>query len=277
MNKITQGLVAKYHNEQVTSDYTYPKYYRGLKSLGEQVEILSRKFDLSVGYAIDWLIVLHLTLRGESTPFSYENWVALPSVEAVAKRHFPHVDPDRRYCYAVDMVCEMIGRTRNFHNYLAGKTDPSQLRQSARTVQALNIIAKAQGHVDCDTGYWCPNEILFIPVQYGMRHRGRSSRCAGEYLVGAERSEDMIPRNEFGLGIFHGGCMALCHQERFVQEKQLHTYYTGDELSPISDGALKGIFSASPALAFEKGRLVCGYQDASNVLDNYGAVTGFIP
>lgn len=275
MNEITKNLAPNYKDEQVSSDYKYPDYFRGLKSLGEQVEILSKKFDLPIGYAIDWLMTLCLTLRDEPTASNHENWVALPSVDAVAKRHFPQVDPDWRYCYAVDMVCDMIKETRNFHNYLYDKTNPSQLHQSARTIQALNIVAKVQGHVD--SGYWCPNEILFIPVQYGMRHRGRSSRCAGEYFVGAERSEDMIPRDEFGLGIFHGGCMALCHPERHVQEKQLHTYYPGDEVSPIGDGVLKDVFSACTAFAFEKGRLVCGSHDTSNDFESYGAVTGFIP
>lgn len=275
MNEIIKNLTTKYQDEQVESDCKYPHLYRGLKSLGEQVEILSKKFDLPVGYAIDWLMTL--PLLDEPNSFNYENWVALPSVDAVAKRHFPNIDPDWRYCYAVNMVCEMIGHTRNFYNYLSGKTVPSQLRQSTRTTQALNIITKAQGHVDLSSDGWCPNEILFMPVQYGLRHRGRSIRCAGEYFVGANRQADMVRGDEFGLGIFHGGCMELCHDERFVQEEQLHTYYPGDELSPISGGILKCIFSASPVLAFEKGRLVCGYHDASIDFDCYGSVTGFIP
>ena len=97
----------------------------------------------------------------------------------------------------------------------AGEIDTAHLRQHSRTVEALAKLAETQ------TG-----DILIIAVQYGMRHRGKSVR----------RARETFASNEFGLGAFAIGCMALVHPERYVRWEELDTDCAGDEFAPSADG-----------------------------------------
>jgi len=48
------------------------------------------------------------------------------------------------------------------------------------------------------------HDILVVPAQFGLRHRGRSVR----------RVREVMNANEFGLGVFAIGIMLLTHPER---------------------------------------------------------------
>jgi hypothetical protein len=122
--------------EEVRSSYTYPKEYRGLKPIGEQVDLIAKAFGLSLGYTSEWIEKVLPTL---TLPEGAEGWCALPSVDAVAKRHFPKVtDPVDKYCRAVDMILELLGKSRRFYNYREGGMTPRQLRQHARSMHSTS-------------------------------------------------------------------------------------------------------------------------------------------
>lgn len=240
----------QFASEEARSNYTYPKEYRGLKPIGEQVDIIAKTFGLSLGYTSEWI---EKVMPMISLPDGAEGWCAIPSVDAVAKRHFPEVtDPVDKYCRAVDMILELLGKSRRFYNYREGEMTPRQLRQHARTLHALDVIAETQ-----------KGDILVIPVQYGMRHRGRSVR----------RARECFTANEFGFGAFAVGCLALTHPERYVRWEELDTDCAGDEFAPDADGD----FSESPVFRFSGGRLEFGTRVVSDANEGYGSVSGFLP
>ena len=242
--------VDKYKDEEARSNYTYPKEYLGLKPIGEQVDIIAKAFGLSLGYTSEWIEKILPTL---TLPEGAEGWCALPSVDAVAKRHFPEVtDPVDKYCRAVDMILELLGKSRRFYNYREGEMTPRQLRQHARTLHALDVIAETQ-----------KGDILIVPVQCGMRHRGRSIR----------RARECFTANEFGFGALHVGAIALTHPERYVRWEQLHTDCAGDEFAPDADGG----FSESPLFRFNDVTLWFDARVVSNARGYYGSVSGFLP
>lgn len=240
----------QFASEEVRSSYIYPKEYRGLKPIGEQVDLVARAFGLSLGYTSEWIEKIMPTI---SLPDGAEGWCAIPSVDAVAKRHFPEVtDPVDKYCRALEIILEILGKSRRFYNHREGEMTPRQLRQHARTLQAFEQIAEKQ-----------LGDILIIPVQYGMRHRGRSVR----------RTRECFSTNEFGLGAFAVGSMALTHPERYVRWEQLHTDCAGDEFAPRADGD----FSRSPLFGFLDGRLRFDAYVMSDANKRYSSVSGFLP
>ncbi|MBU0624750.1 hypothetical protein KKF05_00220 [Patescibacteria group bacterium] len=82
-------------------------------------------------------------------------------------------------------------------------------------------------------------DILVVPAQFGLRHRGRSVR----------RAREVFMANEFGLGAFAIGIMLLTHPEREVQWEQLHVDCAGDEFAPEAGGG----FSGAPLFRFSGG------------------------
>ena len=239
----------KFASEEVSSSYVYPKEYRGVKPIGTQVDIIAKAFGLSLGYTSDFIEKVLPTL---ALPEGAEGWFAIPSASAIAKRHFPEVtDQSDRYCRAVELMLSIIGKSRSFYNYREGEITPHQLRQHARTLQAFEQIVEQQ-----------KGDILIVPAQFGMGHRGRSVR----------RARECFTANEFGLGALAVGSMALTHPERYVRFEQLHTDCAGDEFAPDAGGD----FSRSPV--FDRGdELKFGTDYVSRADDRYGSASGFVP
>ena len=239
------SLTDQYKDEVVSSDYTYPSEYKP-KSIEEKIKAAADIFGLDPKSALE------LAKNLPELPNHAEAWFAIPKLEAVAKKHFPSItDPAEQYCEAVNMVLEKLADSRGFYNYRKGQITSAQLRQSARTAEALSEMGESQS-----------GDILIVAAQFGMRHRGKSVRRARETFSG----------NEFGLGAFAMGCMALVHPERYVKWEQLHTDCAGDEFAPDADGA----FSRAPIFVFFD-ELEFGTSDVSDAADCYGSVSGFLP
>jgi len=105
------------------------------------------------------------------------------------------------------------------------------------------------------------HDILVVPAQFGLRHRGRSAR----------RARAAFEANEFGLGAFAVGIMILMHPERFTNFKDLCVDCSGDEYAP--DGG--GDFSDMPYFLLGDGRLRFGTFRASDASDVFGTVSAF--
>jgi hypothetical protein len=128
----------------------------------------------------------------------------------------------------VEKVLNLIKQTRNgaFYNYRDGELGPNQLRQSQKSTTMFQKLGDEQnGH-----------DILVVPAQFGIRHRGRSVR----------RAREVMNANECGLGAFAIGIMLLTHPERLKHYDDLWIDCAGDEFAPDADGG----FSGSPCFRF---------------------------
>ena len=106
-------------------------------------------------------------------------------------------------------------------------------------------------------------DIIIIPGQFGLRHRGRSVRRARVVFVG----------NEFGFGSFINGCMLLTHPEREQVWEQLHIDCAGDEFSPGGGGE----FVSAPGFDWGGGGLHFGAYWTDNADEQFGSASGFLP
>jgi hypothetical protein len=218
----------QFENEVVSSNYTYPEEYTGPKPIAEQVQTIATMFGLDPTQALEFAKNL------PTLPEGAEGWFAIPKVSAVSKKQFPAItDGTEQYCEVVKLVHNKLSDGRSFYNYRDGQIVPSKLRQHARTVDFLEHLESEQS-----------GDILIVAVQYGMRHRGKSVR----------RARETFASNEFGLGAFALGCMALVHPERYVRYDELDTDCAGDEFAPDADGA----FSEAPFFHFNDGKLRFG-------------------
>ncbi|MDD4762163.1 MAG: hypothetical protein PHZ25_04040, partial [Candidatus Pacebacteria bacterium] len=194
-------------------------------------------------------------------PDGAEGWFAIPSVDALAAKHFPEVtDPAEKYCQAVELVHAKIADSRSFHNYREGQITPAHLRISARTAHALASVAETQEASDLPTGQ---AGILIVAAQLGLRHRGRSVRRAREVFLG----------NEFGLGSLAVGSIVLTHPERLVRWEELDMDCSGDEFSHEADGD----FSRSPYFYFHVSKVKFFTFFVDRPFDFFGSVSGFLP
>jgi len=226
----------RFADEEVKSSYAYPNAYK-VRGITEQTNILRQLFS-GIGYADE-------KLADHPLPKNAEGWFAIPKWQTLAPT----------YGEAVQKVLDAIKKTRNgkFYNYREGQTGPEYLRQSPRTEAMFQKLGDEQkGH-----------DILIVPCQFGLRHKGRSVR----------RARDVFQANEFGLGAFAIGIMLLTHPEREVQWEQLHVDCAGDEFALDADGG----FSRAPIFAFSVGGKV--WFDAlwfGNTGKYYGSASAFL-
>lgn len=198
----------RYANEEVRSTWTYPPEYEGPAPIGEQAATLAALLSLPIEATMAFI---KRALPKLTLPDLAEGWFAVPTVEAIAAKHFPNVkDPGERYCRALNLLIEKLDKTRAVYNYRDGELTPDRLTRTARTVEALTAI----------TGYQ-KAAIIVIPAGFGRRHRGRSTR----------RAREVLRSDEFGLGGLEVGSMAATHSKRFVRWEQLHTDCPGDDFA----------------------------------------------
>ncbi len=196
----------KYKGEEVKSTFGYLSSYKKPKGITEQTNRLRELFP-GIGYANE-------KLAEATLPENAEGWFAIPRWEKVGST----------YGEAVQKVFDLIKQTRNgaFYNYREGQLGSNQLRQSAKSVSIFQKLGDEQKDQD----------ILVVPAQFGIRHRGRSVR----------RAREVMNANECGLGAFAIGIMLLTHPERLQHYDDLWIDCAGDEFAPGADSG----FSESP-------------------------------
>ena len=248
-------LTDKFKDEEVRSNYAYPREYKGPKPIQEQIKAIAAILGLDPTSALEYakqLPTLDSFVPTDALPWT--GWFAIPSVAVLAKKHFPEViDPAEQYCRAIQLIHEKLAASRQFFNYREGEITPQQLRMHAHTAQALARVAEMQNNGD----------ILIVTAQLGMRHRGRSTRRAREVFVS----------NEYGHGSLTGGSILLTHPEREVRWEQLHLDLPGDEFSPVADGQ----FVRAPVFSFSGDGLKFNTFDVVSAGEFYGSVSGFLP
>ena len=182
----------KYKDEEVDSTYGYLSGYKP-KGIAEQTKRLRELFP-GIRYANEKIAEGQL-------PQHAEGWFAIPKWQSVAPT----------YHEAVLKVLELIKNDRNgkFHNPCEGQIDGKRLRETTKKKAIFAKLAKAQEGFD----------ILVVPAQFGIRHRGRSVR----------RAREVFASNEYGLGAFEIGIMILTHPERLRHYDDLWIICVGDE------------------------------------------------
>jgi hypothetical protein len=226
----------QYANEEVKSNYGYPKGYR-VKGITEQTNILRRLIS-GVGFADE-------RLAERSLPNGAEGYFAIPRWQTVGKT----------YAEATEKIFALLKKQRNgnFRNWREGKLGEQYLRQSERTATVFQKLGDEQ------EGY----DILIVPAQFGKRHAGRSIR----------RALEVMPRSsEFGLGAFAVGCMLLTHPERLIDYDDLWIDCSGDEYAPDGDGQ----FVLAPYFLFYDGALKFSTGWVGNPRGHYGSASGFL-
>jgi hypothetical protein len=235
----------KYKNEEVRTVYGYPQEYKGPKLIEQQIKAIAEIFGLDPASALEYAKKLPVL------PDGAEGWFAIPSVDALAAKHFPEVtDPVEKYCRALQLVHQKIAESRSFYNYRDGQIDTAHIKVSLRTQEMMQKIAETQ-----------KGDILIIAAQLGKRHGGRSVRRAREVFVA----------NEYGLTSVAGGSIVLVHPERLVRWEELDMDMAGDEFSVDGDG----FFGHAPFFYFH-GKVRFGTEGVSDPFDNFGSASGFV-
>jgi hypothetical protein len=240
------SVTDKYKGEEVPSQYGYLSGYKP-KSLTEQCDRL-RELIPGLGRANPEL--LHQIEDGKSLPANAEGWFAIPNW----MKH-PELF-GKTYNEALQMMLDLIEKTRGgkFHNYRKGQLGSDRLRQSALTEKSFGQLIVDQVNPD----------ILIVPGQFGLRHRGRSVRRALE-VIGDTPSE-------FGLGAFAASAMLLSHPERLMNYDDLWIDCAGDEYDdPDSDVR----FDRAPFFDFSVGKVEFDAFYVDYAYDYYGSASGF--
>lgn len=223
----------QFADEEVQSSYAYPKGYK-VKGITEQTNILRQLFP-GIGFADE-------KLAEQPLPPNAEGWFAIPKWQTMAAT----------YGEAVEKVLAMIASKRKFYNYRDGQLGAEYLRQHGKTVKMFQKLGDEQKDFD----------ILVVPAQFGLRHKGRSVR----------RAREVFAANEFGLGAFAIGIMLLTHPEREVQWEQLHVDCAGDEFAPDADGD----FSYAPLFLFNDGKVKFNAYWFDDADGYYGSASAFV-
>lgn len=220
---------------EAASSHHYPQGYRP-KPLADQIALLRET--LPVSPRLNFVI--------KSCQSYVEGWFAIPRWQAIAST----------YNEAVDHILALISQTRNgkFYSWCQYNTGPNVLRQHELSIAMWQRIADQQSGAD----------VLIVPVQFGLRHRGRS--------VGQAR--DLFVINEFGLGAFAVGIMLLTHPERLNHVDDLWIDCAGDEYDDLADDDR---FSLAPCFGFDVGRVSFGAFSVVNSRGYSGSASAFVP
>ena len=232
------SITNQYADEEVESNYGYLSGYKpNGKGITEQTNRLRELFP-GIGYANE-------KLAEATLPENAEGWFAIPRWEKVAPT----------YGEALQKVFDLIKQTRNgaFYNYHEGQLGSNQLRQSAKSVSIFQKLGDEQKDHD----------ILVVPAQFGIRHRGRSVR----------RAREVMNANECGLGAFAIGIMLLSHPERLAHYDDLWIDCGGDEFAPNADGD----FSRSPYFWFNDDGVRFATYDVDDACVYFGSASVCLP
>ncbi|MDP1719276.1 MAG: hypothetical protein Q8L24_02525 [bacterium] len=223
----------QFANEEVESSCEYPAGYKR-KDFCLQSNLLRQLFP-GVGFHDEKELDRPLP-EGAEGPFAVPRW------EKIAPT----------YGEAVEKVFAMIASKRKFRNYRESQLGPQYLRQTGHSKRFWKQIGEEQKDHD----------ILVVPCQFGLRHKGRSVRRACE----------VMSANEFGLGAFAVGVMLLTHPERLARYEDLWIDCAGDEYS-FSAGSQ---FDYAPIFSFVGGLVRFGAYWRGGAGGYRGSASGFL-
>ncbi len=253
-NFITENrLTDKFKDEEVSSTYGYLSGYKPEgEDINRQVGELQKLFSDLGGPNPEYL--QKVQSGAIVVPQHGEKFFAIPNIWK--KGGIPAIF-GTTYTAALQKVLDKIEETRKgkFHNYRKDQINEDRIRQSSRTKKFMGELSEAQGNPD----------ILLLPAQFGIRHRGRSVRRGREVIAGTS--------GEFGLGAFTIGTMLLTHPNRLEHYDDLWLDCDDEFDDPASDVR----FGRSPCFIFSDDRVRFGALYVGNADGGYGMSSGFPP
>lgn len=228
----------RFADEEVSSNYGYLSGYAKPKGIAQQVKIIHDLFpEVKWGY-------FRPDEEQIAVPDGAEGLFAIPRWQTIAPT----------YAVAVKIVLAKLKETRKgkFINYRECEMTSANLCESAWKAEAVTKIEKSQeGH-----------DILVVPAQFGIMHRGRSVRQARAVIGG----------KGFGLGAFEVGIMLLTHPERLQHYNDLYIDCAGDEFKPSGGRE----FSHAPVF-FVGNELKFDALSVGRATDYYGSASASLP
>jgi hypothetical protein len=245
------SVTDQFADEEVESSYGYLSGYKPRGNTPDLVPQTNRLRELfsGIGYCNQDLLAkiqegkVDLPKHAEGS-FAIPNWMKNPQIFGDT------------YSAAVQKVLDTLKQTLKgkFYNYRDGQLNEQRLRQSARSQKFWKDLSDAQGNPD----------ILIVPAQFGIRHRGRSVR----------RAREVFANNEFGLGAFATGIMLLTHPNRLQNVNDLWIDCAGDEYDdPVSDAR----FGQAPCFVWDGDEVRFGTRGVGGASECYGSSSGFVP
>jgi len=225
------------------SDKFYLSGYREPVEVSDQIDILRSHWPtLNPDGAIRYMQEVYPSLQ-------LPNWIE-GSFALIRPGFFSD-----NYGEELEEVLKALAKDRKgkFHNYREGQLGPDHLRQNAQTLSMMNQIVERQSGSD----------IIIVPEQFGIRHRGCSVRRAREVFV----------VSEFGEGAKNVGTMILTNPIRLQHYDDFWIDCPGDEYAPDADG----FFSNAPYFYFSFGKVEFDSNRVDNFFDYYGSLSGFLP
>jgi hypothetical protein len=230
----------QFAGEQIESSFGYAPDYK-LGDIDTQIKML-RKIFPDIGRPNQGLLRQSKEGRME-LPAGAEGWFAIPHWSKVANT----------YSKAVEIVRSLLNQAYNgrFNKYLQDQLGPQYLLETSKKLRAMEMLKQSQNE-----------DILLIPAQFGVRHRGRSVRRACAVMNSCE----------FGLGIYEIGIMLLTHLNRLKHHNVLRIDCAGDEYRPDADSNLPCVLQFD----FAGNWLGISYRPPRSVNIHHGSVSGFI-
>ncbi|MCX6714569.1 MAG: hypothetical protein NTX72_02030 [Candidatus Uhrbacteria bacterium] len=208
LDYVTSPTYKRFKDEEVPSSVGYPAGWK-LKSLSEQVKILKRHFPLLDVSHAEELAMAYQHNGALVLPDGMDGLVVIPKYMAVAKEVGSADWP--AYNRAMALLISVIKKTRTDFVLYADGLGPNNERLS----KSARRFYEAQKDV--------PGDVLVIPVQTGLFHRGRSFR----------RARALFAPNEFDLDAFAIGCVILTHPERLRNADALWIDCAGTETQDL--------------------------------------------
>ena len=243
----------KYKNEEVESNCEYLSGYKPnlceqidnvIEDFERQVRLLDSLFNQGTEFNKDWIVKMH-----PICPSWVEKFFAQIPWQSVAPT----------YAEAVQKVLDAIKTAREgkFSNWREGLIENVRFRQSAKTESVSQKLAESQKD----------HNVIAMPAQFGIRHRGRSVR----------RAREVMNANEFGLGAFATGIMILTHPERLQHFRHLYDLWiccAGDEFHHHHSVVP---FDCAPHFRFINYGVEFFTYRVNIASARFGSVTGFLP
>lgn len=206
------------------TDLAYPKAYKGLRPIEEQVNLIADQLHLDRAPAMK---LLSYGLPG--VPRWAEGWAALPILETFDGAYVDHVERaliwhsgvcgNRLGCYSTSRGQEGLRLEEHVRPHFVGGE--------------LGKVNSPRRNFAREWGQRVGGQIMIVPVQMGMLRRGQSDR-----MVKARCLKSGL--KEFPLGIFEVACLLAMHPHRVpggYHEQALNVNTPGDEYTP--EGFLK--------------------------------------
>lgn len=260
--KLTRGLnrvlkncaaPAEFDHQELPSNCGYnPSYFAGANA--HQVE--ESVFRLKQFFPELEDADVNLDGARKHLPSNAEGWFPIVRWEALGKDYTTVFE--ERMIPALSAVFFPKFNRRHVAEFLK----PGLVRHP-RTVEMYDrIVAKQNG---CD--------ILIIPAQFGLRHRGRS----------VNRARERFARNEFGLDVFSVGCMLLVSPMRLKPHgdgrRILSINCGGNDLDWSEEMEIGGDpWIGSPYFHYrdEDEKILLSVKENNNYSNGFGIASGFL-